>query len=964
MTLPTTIALDNPDTAPEHSCRALATVALYFEKIYGRDRLEETYRQLGSALPLEYVLDKKNFVSFDFVCRFVDLLADGSGDPDFARKSGLFIATPQAMGFAYYMLRALGTPKLAYQQVVKLGPSYNRTGRFEIEELTDRRLKLSFQSTRHEPNRRICDVRIGQFASFPTIWGLPPARVRETSCQVMGADKCRYEIAWNLPAQRPLLVAAVGAIIGASLAWFLFAPAVGHLAGSALGLAIGGSLAAVLGYRAISRAQGELLRTQNEGLVGSMSDLESRYEEIRELNATLEKRVEQRTQELSIANAALQTALEKAKEADRLKTEFFQNVSHEFRTPLNLITVPVDNLIVGHHGYLTDEQRKHLDIARVNANRLLALVNSLLDLARYDAGVMRLTLDDADPANILGNLVDSAKGLAQRRGVELSLDCPESLGPVPLDLDKFERAVLNLISNGIKFSAEVRERPPQVNVFARIEEARLVVRVKDNGIGIPASELPQLFTRFHQVDGSEQRQYGGTGIGLALVKEIVEFQGGEVKVSSTLDQGSTFEFRLPTDRAAYPQERLDRRRVDEKVAIDRRQGAELKKLATVISNPADLVLADLSQAEVPPEDETDLVLHPERAKVLIADDNRDMLAYLKTILGREYHIITATDGEEAFQVAQKRLPQIIVADVMMPRKSGFSLVSDLKKHPLTKAIPIILVTARGDIHQKVQGIEFGADDYLTKPFNFLELRARLKHLLHLRALERSLAEKNEHLAKVNFELVLAKKEVFLQTIEAMAFAVEAKDLFTHGHSRRVSLLATELGRKLEMTELEIERVRISAVLHDVGKLGIPEQLLRKEGRLTPEEEEIVRQHPEIGYRILESVEELAGVNRCILMHHERFDGSGYPTRRAGYDIPFESRIIAVADAYDAMTSDRPYRRGVGHARAIQELRDFAGTQFDPDVVRAFLDLYEERPPVFPVFPSLFAKSFPEGLGRT
>jgi response regulator RpfG family c-di-GMP phosphodiesterase/signal transduction histidine kinase len=937
-------------TRPEMSCRAAMNFGLYFESTYGRERLEKAYRSMGEALPLSYIFDPKNFISFEFGCKLIDALADESGDPDFAMKAGKFIASPQALGFVYHMLRALGTPRLAYEKLISIGPTFNKVGEFKIDAISDTHMMLRYRSLRPEPNRRSCQVRIGQFAAFTTIWGLPEAAYVEHQCQVLGAPDCVYELNWRR-VSRPLLASAIGAAAGGAASAIILANAVGPAQGSLLGLVVGGALGAAFNYRTLAKSLQAQLSTQDEGMSLSMRDLQSRMEEIQEFNQTLEQRVAQRTEELSLATTQLQAALEKQIELDRAKTHFFQNISHELRTPLTLILAPLDTL--ADTPGLSPDARMQLDVMRRSALRLLGMINSLLDLSRLESGKVRLALDEIDPAFVCREMVENAQQLARKRGVQLSYTGPATLPLVALDQDKFEKIVVNLISNALKFTGTEKGRTADVELSAKVIDERLVVAVRDTGIGIPKNELSNIFLRFHQVDGSDERRFGGTGIGLALVKELTEFHMGAVRVESTLGEGSTFTVLFPTNRDVYPDDRLDRRRASENVAVDRRKEAERAKLSQLIANPADLALADLQPAASESIVVSEAV--PGRTSILLADDNADMLAYLATILGREYDVITAVDGDQAFSLATQRLPAIIVSDVMMPGKNGYALIKALKTIPATRSIPVILVTAKADSYQRVAGIESGADDYITKPFNFMELRARIRQLLKARALERSLAEKNDYLAKLNFDLVLSKKEVFVQTIEALAFALEAKDPYTHGHSRRVSLLSTEVGRQLSLSDLEIERVRMSAVLHDIGKLGIPEHILRKEGRLTADEESIIRRHPEIGFRILESVRELSEVNRCILLHHEKFDGTGYPDQRGGHEIPLESRIIAVADTYDAMTSDRPYRSGMGHKRAIEELRNFSGSQFDPDCVRGFLKLYETHPPVFPEFPSVFTK---------
>jgi len=212
-------------------------------------------------------------------------------------------------------------------------------------------------------------------------------------------------------------------------------------------------------------------------------------------------------------------------------------------------------------------------------------------------------------------------------------------------------------------------------------------------------------------------------------------------------------------------------------------------------------------------------------------------------------------------------------------------------------------------------------------------------------------DRNAYLSRVNLDLALSKRKVLIETMEAFALAVEAKDPYTHGHSRRVSLLAERVCRALGLGATACETVRIAGILHDIGKIGMPELVLKKPGRLTSPEVEVFKRHAHLGSRIVSAVTELEEVGRAILHHHERFDGKGYPDRLAGDQIPLLSRILTVADSYDAMTSDRPYRTSVSHRQAMEEVARCRGTQFDPMVADAFLQLYGAAGPDFSGLPS-------------
>ncbi|HSD18925.1 MAG TPA: HD domain-containing phosphohydrolase [Anaeromyxobacter sp.] len=633
-------------------------------------------------------------------------------------------------------------------------------------------------------------------------------------------------------------------------------------------------------------------------------------------------------------------------ELDRVKTNFFTNVSHELRTPLMLILAPLEELLSGARAS-SPELRADLELMLRNAQRLLRHINTLLDLSRLDAKHEFLRLEEVDVLELIGSLVESGKPLAAQRHVVLALATESApLPPFPVDRDKLEKIVLNLLSNAIRFTDGTEARPGAVTVRCGVRGDRFVCSVEDTGIGIPDDQIERVFDRFHQVQRPASRGRGGTGIGLALVRQLAEFHMGSVTVRSRVGEGSCFTLELPMDRAAYPAERIDRRQDHVAVPVDRRRPAQ----------PAAVEL-HLEGARPParpfrhtPTPAT-RTLGKTKPLVLVVDDNRELLEFVARQLADEFRVRVAERTEEALHAAAFETPALVVSDVMMPGRSGTDLLRDLRRDARLRHVPVILVTAKADLASKIENLREGADEYLAKPFSVAELRARIRSLLEKRKLAADLAEKNEYLAKLNFDLVLSKRQVFLETMEAFALAVEAKDPYTHGHSRRVSLLAERVARELGLSEAECETIRIAGILHDVGKIGTPESVLAKPGKVTPEEYEIFKRHAQMGWRIVSAVKELDGVARAILHHHERFDGAGYPEGIAGLEIPVLSRILAVCDTYDAMTSDRPYRAGVEHRLAVEELLRCSGSQLDPECVQAFLRLYEDAAPELPAFPS-------------
>ena len=641
-------------------------------------------------------------------------------------------------------------------------------------------------------------------------------------------------------------------------------------------------------------------------------------------------------------------------ELDRVKTNFFTNVSHELRTPLTLIIAPIELLLYGDRP-LAPEVREDLELVLRNAQRLLREINTLLELSRLDARRELLRLEEVDVAAVVRSLVDGGRALAERRHVRLSFEAVGTVPPFRADREKVEKIVLNLLSNAIRFTDGTEAAPGAVAVRCGVRADRFWCSVEDTGIGIPQEDLPKVFDRFHKVESGRSLGRGGSGIGLALVKQLAEFHMGAVQVESRVGRGSTFTFELPTDPSVYPADRLDG--AGDRAgtsAVGRDAPASLERLLvedvapTPLPTPAPA--AQPGAAPAPVVAAASPAADPGRPLVLVVDDNRELLDYVARQLAPEFRVHVAASADEGEQLLSRERPALVVCDLMMPGRPGTELLRAIRRDPDTRHLPFILLTAKADLQSRIEHLEEGADDFLSKPFNLLELRARIRSLLLRGRLERELAEKNDYLARVNFDLVLSKRQVFLETMEAFALAVEAKDPYTHGHSRRVSILAERLAGELGLPESQREAVQIAGILHDIGKIGIPELVLEKPGRLTAEELEVFKRHSRLGYRIVSAVKDLEEVGRAILHHHERFEGNGYPDRLAGEDIPLLSRVLAVCDAYDAMTSDRPYRASIAHSLAVEEIASCAGTQFDPEVARAFVGLYERSAPEFPDYP--------------
>jgi putative two-component system response regulator len=308
------------------------------------------------------------------------------------------------------------------------------------------------------------------------------------------------------------------------------------------------------------------------------------------------------------------------------------------------------------------------------------------------------------------------------------------------------------------------------------------------------------------------------------------------------------------------------------------------------------------------------------AQILVVDDDPMIVDVLTRFLSREgYDVITAQNGVQALDSVKRYQPDLILLDVTMPEMDGFTACRLLKDDERTALIPITMLTGLDDREHRTRGIEAGADDFLTKPFEHSILRARIRSQLRLKRLTDQL----EHTENVIFML---------------AQAVEEKDSYTEGHLRRLRSYGEQLAVACGLGYNDVRAVRYGGILHDIGKIGVSEAILRKPGTLNAEEMAEIRRHPDIGARIVLQMRFAREVGPIVLGHHENWDGSGYPNGLRGPDIPVGARIIAIVDAYDAMTTDRPYRKALDMEEAVQRLHRGRGSQFDPDTLDVFLDL--------------------------
>ncbi|MBN2551341.1 MAG: response regulator [Spirochaetales bacterium] len=624
---------------------------------------------------------------------------------------------------------------------------------------------------------------------------------------------------------------------------------------------------------------------------------------------------------------SLAEANDELKKLDVLKSQFFANVSHEVRTPLTSIISPIQSLYQGDIGEMAPEQSRLVSQMYRNSLKLLDMINQMLDFSKFEAGKMELRLGAVDLDETVRDIMAVFEDVTERKGIKLGYVRETNIPPVYLDADKIERILMNLLRNAIKFTES-----GSITVRTGRKQGSIMIEVEDTGIGIPRDHLPDIFKRFQQVDTSSTRRYEGTGLGLTIVKEAVELMKGNIQAFSEEGKGTRFLILLPDNLDKLVPDAFIERRYDERRKLslsfggEERRKSERRKADLSKVSVDDLALIERELYPVEPADERygETVPAGDTDVVLLVEDNADLRHYVSKMLKRFGHdVITAQDGLDGWHRVRNDHPDIIVTDVMMPRMDGFELVSKMKSDENTMHIPVILITAKHELDSKIEGLKTGADDYLSKPVNIRELDARIKNLLTMR----------------KFQLALARTEELKTRMEelSMSFSqsLEMRDSKTAGHSRDVLSLGTMIAEEIG---LEVDQVlRDSLLLHDIGKLGIPDRILLKESSLSEEEWEVMKTHSELGANLLGNHESYREVSRIVLAHQEHFDGTGYPNGLKGREIPLNARIIAIADAYHAMTSDRPYRRALSPSTAARELLKHSGSQFDPKLVKAFID---------------------------
>jgi len=648
--------------------------------------------------------DRAAWLSLRFCEAFLRDVYDRLEDPLLSARIGRAAFSAKYMGPLRMVVRAFGDPTSGYLQMARGLERFNKVGAIEVVERGRNRFVFAYRPLPGAPREEeplVCDGRRANMEALPTLFDLPPARVEHPKCIHRGDDACEYHIRFTAPGPRTasrlavLLGGGIGAAISVAASWPL---------GTTLAVATASSLGlwALVRQHELRRRISNLAGTvveQQDALIRSTTLNEERFTELVDAKTHVEQRVVERTRELEEASQQLEAALTELQTQSEAKTEFFANVSHELRTPLTLVLSPLEALRSKATPY--DDT---LATIENNARRLLRLINQLLDLAKADAGEARLAQEPIDLGRLATQVVDGFRTAAETEGIDLRVDVPEDL-VVALDPKWIDAALSNLLANALRYART------RIEVAIEDTGGELLFRVDDDGPGVPESERDTIFDRFAQVDGERR----GTGLGLAIVREAARLHGGSAAVTDSNAGGARFELRVP-------------RRVTSGAPVE----VETKR-PSIDPRPAPAVDRDGP--------------HPGAPLALVAEDHAELREFVTDVLASRFRVATAANGRAALDRIVELQPDVIVADVAMPEMDGLALCRAVRSHERTSDTPILLVTARGEPQQVLEGFDAGADDYLVKPFHGRELLARIDAQLRLRAMLHRLAHQ-ERLASL------------------------------------------------------------------------------------------------------------------------------------------------------------------------------------------------------------------------
>ena len=527
---------------------------------------------------------------------------------------------------------------------------------------------------------------------------------------------------------------------------------------------------------------------------------------------------------LELATAQIATAISNARafveqleraealaEIDRAKTVFFSNVSHEFRTPLTLMLGPIEALLADSSS-LPAEARDSLLTAHRNSLRLLRLVNSLLDFSAIEAGRIKANYAPTDLPTVTTGIASSFRSLMETAGLEFAVDCSPLSEPVYVDRDMWEKIVFNLLSNAFNFTFQGR-----VSVRLRKSGGHAELTISDTGTGIPESDVPNIFKRFYRVEGAQGRTYEGTGIGLALIEELVKLHGGSIAVSSSASAGSIFTVSIPFGTAHLPRASVGVPSESRSTAI--RAEGFISEALTWLPDSREVTSSENGVSSAERRSEAGLG----RPRILLADDNADMRKYIRVALGNDYEVVTASEGEEALRKIGENPPDLVIADIMMPRVDGFEMLRALRADPTTKMLPVIFLSARAGEEQRIEGLRAGVNDYLEKPFTVKELQVRVRSHLAIENARRSTLER-ETILRAEAEASRDKAITVLESITDGFVAIDKDWLITYVNAEAGRLNGMRPEDMLGKSHWELYPKSVGTIVHREYLRAVAEQV--------------------------------------------------------------------------------------------------------------------------------------------
>ncbi len=667
------------------------------------------------------VSDPSAWVSVEFAeALLADITRELQGGEAFIERAIRRGMSPRYMGFLYPFIIGLGSPLFVYRQIPRVAAHVNNVSKFEVRRTGNSQVRISWEPVGEaKVGRFLCSSTQIQLANIPTLFLQPRAQVTHHECLFEGGRACVYDVRWEQPPteRRSLYGALAG--FGLASGWIALtqaaSPATSGLLLLSLSVAGWGLGKSWSLWRELARRAGEL-DTHNAAFGGLLRANEERYAELLEAKNQTEQVVEERTRELRVTAQQLAHTLEQVRKLDQAKTDFFSNVSHELRTPLTLVLGPLAELAEGREP--AGGLKRAVDVMRRNGLRLLELINQLLDLHRLDAGAVEIVRVPTDLEALARRIVDRFAAVCAQRQLTITLET-EAMDAIPVDPVWIESAVSNLVANAVRFAHQ------QVALRLQASAEAAVCEVEDDGPGISPEDIPRLFERFSRGRHQPGRE-AGAGLGLAIAQETARLHGGSIDVQSDPGKGTVFSLVLPrTSALARP-------------VMDR--------------PPAQTPLHDPAQASahvlVDAEALTTVALSPDPSltTVLVIDDDPEVRAFVEQALSSSYRVRTASSGEEGLACILESRPDIVVSDVLMPGMDGYQLCRELRRREETRALPVILLTARSGIDPIVEGFDAGADDYVAKPFHPRELLARMGVLVTMQRMVSELAHRERLIA--------------------------------------------------------------------------------------------------------------------------------------------------------------------------------------------------------------------------